>query len=104
VTLLERPKPGVSGVIRLEVITGSQANKLRVRLPEELYELALDAHREDLAISVTGRQEREGMYYWLYDPADIELSTIPVPQVEREIPGQEEAFRIAAPDEQRPES
>lgn len=93
VTLLQRPKPGDPGIIRLHVLSGSHANKLRVRLPEELYELALDAHRDDLAIAVTGRQEREGAYYWLYDPSDIDLVPIPQHAVD-EIPGQETAFPI----------
>ncbi|MBU8856659.1 MULTISPECIES: hypothetical protein [unclassified Micromonospora] len=75
VTLLDRP--GTAGVIRLNVIEGSQAKKLRVRLPEELYDQAIQAFREGLAMRLSGRQEKEGRLYWLYDPRGIDLVEVP---------------------------
>ncbi|WP_405429999.1 hypothetical protein [Micromonospora sp. NBC_00617] len=77
VTLLDRPRPGTAGVIRLNVIEGSQAKKLRVRLPEELYDQAIQAFREGLAMRLSGRQEKEGRLYWLYDPREIDLVEVP---------------------------
>ncbi|MFI1518352.1 hypothetical protein [Kitasatospora cineracea] len=78
VTLLDRPKPGSPGVVRLEVLSGTSAKKLRVRLKVEDYDMATDAHRLNMAIRVSGRQELEGKYYWLYDPEIIELVPIEV--------------------------
>ncbi|MFI7489405.1 hypothetical protein ACIBXA_13595 [Micromonospora echinaurantiaca] len=77
VTLLDRPRPGTAGVIRLNVIEGSQAKKIRVRLPEELYDQAIQAFREGLAMRLSGRQEKEGRLYWLYDPRGIDLVEVP---------------------------
>jgi hypothetical protein len=76
VTLLDRPRAGQPGVIRIEVISGSPAKNLRVRLEPEQYELALETHRGDAGIVVTGRQERDGRLYWLYDPRDIRAMDI----------------------------
>ncbi|MGY0234968.1 hypothetical protein [Longispora urticae] len=82
VTLLDRARSGTAGVIRLDVIEGSQAKKLRVRMPQKMYELAIQAHRRGMAIRVSGRQKKSGRYFWLSDPRNVEL--IPI-----------EAFRFA---------
>ncbi|GGV67112.1 hypothetical protein GCM10010294_21530 [Streptomyces griseoloalbus] len=76
VTQLERPKTGEPGVVRLDVFSGSRAHKMRVRLKVEDYDLAVDAHRNNLALRISGRQEVEGRYYWLYDPEILELVQI----------------------------
>ncbi|WP_129819478.1 hypothetical protein [Streptomyces albidoflavus] len=76
VTLLERPKPGNPGVVRLDVLGGTQARKMRVRLKVDDYDMAVDAHRNNLGLRISGRQELEGKYYWLYDPQVLELVNI----------------------------
>lgn len=76
VTLLERPKPGNPGVVRLDVLGGTTARKMRVRLKVDDYDLAVDAHRNNFAVRISGRQELEGHYYWLYDPEIIELVNV----------------------------
>ncbi|MEU2235537.1 MULTISPECIES: hypothetical protein [Streptomyces] len=76
VTLLERPKPGNPGIVRLDVVGGTAARKMRVRLKVEDYDMAVDAHRNNLALRISGRQELEGHFYWLYDPEIIELVRI----------------------------
>ncbi|MQY14240.1 hypothetical protein SRB5_44020 [Streptomyces sp. RB5] len=73
VTLLNRPTAGSPGVVRLDVMSGTPAKKMRVRLKVEDYDLAVDAHRDNLALKVSGRQEIEGRYYWLYEPTEVEL-------------------------------
>ncbi|WP_406478888.1 hypothetical protein [Streptomyces platensis] len=73
VTLLNRPTPGSPGVVRLDVLSGTPAKKMRVRLKVEDYDIAVDAHRDNLALKVSGRQEIEGRYYWLYEPTQVEL-------------------------------
>jgi hypothetical protein len=64
---------GTVGIVALNVLSGSPAKKLRVRLPPSDYEIALEAHRRMEAVRVTGRQERSGNFWWLYEPRDIEL-------------------------------
>jgi hypothetical protein len=52
-----------------------EINKVRVRLAPEQYDLAWSAHRSGDLVQVTGRLEREGNLWWLYDPRDV--STLP---------------------------
>ncbi|MFF5108269.1 hypothetical protein [Streptosporangium sp. NPDC000509] len=78
VTLLERPNPGSPGVIRIEVVSGSPAKKIRVRLEGQQYRVAFEAHGDERGIVVTGRQEKEGRYYWLYDAQDIQPIDLPI--------------------------
>jgi hypothetical protein len=66
-------KVGTVGVVAINVMRGAAAKKIRVRLPVNQYELALEAHRRMEAIKVTGRLERSGNYYWLYDADDVEI-------------------------------
>lgn len=73
VTLLDRPQPGESGVVRLRVTSGADVNVVRVRLDANEYESALEAHRQDVQLVVSGSLEREGHYFWLYDASDITL-------------------------------
>lgn len=85
VTLLSRPEPGEAGIIRLDLEPGSPANKVRVRLSSEEYDNALEAHRRDLPLRLSGTLEREGHNYWIYDPADISIGT-PKPKA---LPGED---------------
>lgn len=73
VTLLERPKAGEAGVVRLDVTSGGEARKVRVRLDADDYEAALNAHTNDREMEVTGNLQREGRYFWLYDAVDLRL-------------------------------
>ncbi|MFD7447121.1 hypothetical protein [Streptomyces sp. NPDC059909] len=93
VTLLERPKPGNPGVVRLDVIGGTKARKMRVRMKVEDYDLAVDAHRNNLALRISGRQELEGHFYWLYDPEILELVRIVPDQPDTPIePGDQQSL------------
>jgi hypothetical protein len=60
-------------VIRLHTDPGSYVNRARVRLNAKQYALALEAHRSDQRIQISGRLEREGNVYWLYAPNDIRI-------------------------------
>ncbi|ABK02371.1 conserved hypothetical protein [Arthrobacter sp. FB24] len=68
-------------VIRLVVESGSAAKKARVRLTADQYRVALQAHASDSMLQVSGRLEREGNFYWLYDAADV--SVVPNDNAER---------------------
>jgi hypothetical protein len=79
VTVVERPKRGAPGIVRLKVLAGSEARTLRVRLTEQQFDVALEAIRAERVLSVSGRQEREGRTYWLYDAHDlVAIETEPI--------------------------
>lgn len=66
VTLLSRDDREAKRVVRLQVTGGADAKVIRVRLDGDQYDLALTAHQERRAITVTGELERDGKYFWLY--------------------------------------
>ena len=72
VTLLKRedddPKFRLVGI---NVESGTDARKVRVRLTAEQHELALHAYHDSTGLSVEGRLEREGNTYWLYDAENV---------------------------------
>jgi hypothetical protein len=78
VTHLERPFAGHSGTTTLNVITGLPARKLRIRLPPGQYEEAIEAHRNDGILRVTGEHAIVGNQHWLYNPRDIHLEQPPL--------------------------
>ncbi|MBT2532802.1 hypothetical protein J7E83_11850 [Arthrobacter sp. ISL-48] len=71
-SLVSRPKRGEMGVVRLKVSAGSEASTLQIRLSEESFEVAAAAIAHEEEVQVTGRQERDGNRYWLYD-ADLDV-------------------------------
>lgn len=74
VTLLDRPKPGDAGVVRLTVTSGADVNVVRVRLGSDEYETALEAHQVGTELEVSGRLEREGQYFWLYNASQLAVA------------------------------
>jgi hypothetical protein len=82
VTLLSRSSDDPHRVIRLNIASGADVRKARVRLSDEQYRLAMEAHQEEAALSVSGRLEKEGNQYWLYD-ADA-VTVVPEPPADSE--------------------
>lgn len=66
-SLVSRPKRGEMGVVRLKVSAGSEASTLQIRLEDDAFEVAAAAIAHEEEVRVTGRQERDGNRYWLYD-------------------------------------
>jgi hypothetical protein len=77
VSLVSRPSRRQSGVVRLRVVQGSEARSVQVRLTANQYELAAGAVTRDQGIAVSGRLEKEGNRYWLYDVTDIHPFELP---------------------------
>lgn len=75
VTLLSREGNGTENLIRLNVYQGADVRKARVRLSPEQYEIALEAHRREEPLHVSGRLEKEGQLFWLYSPTDVAIVT-----------------------------
>ncbi|NKS31218.1 hypothetical protein GS534_13270 [Rhodococcus hoagii] len=71
VTLLQRSSDDPVQLVRLHVVRGAKVNSVRVRLTPEQYESALAAHRDEQLFRVSGRMEKDGKYFWLYDAHDI---------------------------------
>lgn len=83
VTLLSRSAESSDRVIRLSVADGAEIRKARIRLSAEQYDIAMEAHRLEANLRISGSLEKEGRLYWLYHPRD--LSIVPDEELE-EIP------------------
>jgi hypothetical protein len=77
VTGLDRLRYGEAGISKLEVTSGINARRLRVRLSREQYDSAIAAHQEGNLLKVTGEVSRAGNIHWLYNVRNIEI--IPSP-------------------------
>lgn len=72
-TLLERPKFGENGIVRVRVHYGSDIKNVRVRIGPDNYPNIVDAHRDGLSIRVTGQLERDRRYYWMQNVVNISV-------------------------------
>jgi hypothetical protein len=73
VTLLSRTIAGNDQLIRLNIEDGADVRKARIRLSPEQYEMAMEAHRREASLKVTGRLEKDGQLYWLHNASDLSL-------------------------------
>ncbi|WP_249645124.1 hypothetical protein [Nocardia sputi] len=73
VTLLAHESATERRLIRLHVYNRPDIRIVRVELSEEQYELALEAHRQDKPLKLSGTVHRVGRYQWLTDPVNVEL-------------------------------
>ena len=73
VTLLSREISGQDQLIRLNVESGADIRKARIRLSPDQYQVAMDAHRREASLRVSGRLEKEGNLYWLYNVRNVSL-------------------------------
>lgn len=77
VHLLTRADAGAPGVIGITTTSGQPANKLRVRLSDDDYHRAINAHDQDQIVHVVGTLEREGNLSWLYDARITRITSPP---------------------------
>lgn len=73
VTLLSREISGNDQLIRLNIESGADIRKARIRLSPEQYEMAMEAHHREASLQVTGTLEKDGRLYWLYNARDIAI-------------------------------
>lgn len=84
VTLLKRETGSQDRVVRIDVLAGDpHLNKARIRLTAEQYEKAIEAHRSQSALEVSGVIAREGNLYWMYT-ADS-LAVVEPPEIEQPV-------------------
>jgi hypothetical protein len=72
----EVEREGLARIIRLNVEGVSDTkdiSKVRVRLDADQYEIAMEAHRREASLQVTGRLEKENNRWWLYNAMDLEI-------------------------------
>jgi hypothetical protein len=61
-------------LIGLDIKSGSDVRRARVRLTPEQYELAVEAHAAHNWLEVSGQLQRDGRDYWLYNAARVRLA------------------------------
>lgn len=71
VTLLEHISTVDEHTVRLHVSNQPTLRTVRMNLTPEQYNVALEAHRNDVPLRVRGRVERQGRYNWLTDPENV---------------------------------
>ena len=75
VTLLSRAPGTPNRLIRLNIEQGADIRKARIKLSQEQYLMAMEAHRLEASVRVSGRLEKEGNLYWLYDAHNFSIVT-----------------------------
>lgn len=73
VSLLDNSSAAPARLIRLDVASGADVRRVRVRLNFEQYDLAVDAHARHQWLRVSGSLERDGRDYWLYNATDVAI-------------------------------
>ncbi|QMU73787.1 hypothetical protein GXP74_14000 [Streptacidiphilus sp. P02-A3a] len=71
VVRLKRQQPGGSGAVRLRVLSGAEVDEVRVRLDEDAYRAAAEAHLAGVPVRLRGRLERKGGFRRLSEPAGL---------------------------------
>ncbi|MDX2702972.1 hypothetical protein PV350_08895 [Streptomyces sp. PA03-6a] len=71
VTRLRRPRPSGGGSIRLRVLAGADVRHVRIRLSEEGYRIAAQAHLVGLPVRLSGRLERRTGFRHLTHPSAL---------------------------------
>ncbi len=74
VTLLKREIGTGDRLIRLDVQSGDpDARRARIRLTPEQYEQAIEAHRSEGGLEVSGTLVREGNLFWMYEVSSMSV-------------------------------
>ncbi len=71
VVRLKRQQPSGSGAVRLRVLSGAEVDEVRVRLDEDAYRAAAEAHLAGVPVRLSGRLERKGGFRKLSDPTGL---------------------------------
>lgn len=73
VSLLDHVSTDDSHIIRLHVSNQPGIRVVRVRLTPEQYRLAIEAHREELPLMVSGTVEKDKKFNWVREPTSVTL-------------------------------
>ncbi|OZE03186.1 hypothetical protein CH249_15465 [Rhodococcus sp. 05-2255-3B1] len=76
VSLLDHVSTAEHHIIRLHVSNQTGIRKVRVQLTPEQYQLAIEAHRDELALVVSGLLEKEKKFNWVREPTAVSLGDI----------------------------
>ncbi|WP_454561006.1 hypothetical protein [Mycobacterium haemophilum] len=75
--------------IRLHVSNHPGVRTVRVRMSAEQYDDAIEAHKSEKNLRVTGTVQREGRYNWVYNPSSV--SIVDAPDDDDEVPADPDA-------------
>jgi hypothetical protein len=73
VSLLDNSSSSPVHLVRLDIKTGSKVRRARLRLSPEQYDLAVEAHRSHNWLHLSGRLQRDGRDYWLYNAERVRI-------------------------------
>jgi hypothetical protein len=73
VTHLHRPEDQFEGRITIKAIVDGKARSLSVELSQAEYDIAVQAHQQQLPVTVVGDLETEGQRWQLKEPRDIHI-------------------------------
>jgi len=82
VVRLKRQLPGGNGTVRLRVLSGAEVDEVRVRLDEDAYRAAAEAHLAGVPVRLRGRLERKGGFRKLTEATG--LVPVELDEAERE--------------------
>lgn len=71
VVRLHRSTPSGGGTVRLRVLAGADVRRVRVRLGEEAYRIAVQAHLVGLPVRLSGRLESAGGFHRVTEPTGV---------------------------------
>lgn len=71
VSLLDSSSSVPAHLIRVDVMSGADARRVRVRLTPEQYDTAVAAYAGKRWLSLSGTLEKDGRDWWLYHVADV---------------------------------
>ena len=91
VVRLKRQQLSGSGVVRLRVLSGADVDEVRVRLDEDGYRLAVEAHLAGAPVRLRGRLERKGGFRRLSEPSALVAVELDAAERERML----KALRVA---------
>jgi hypothetical protein len=74
VTLLDHVSTEQVHTVRLHVSNNPSVRTVRVRLTPDEYKVAIDAHKEDIPLRISGLVEKEGRYNWIYSPTSVAIA------------------------------
>ncbi|MFE2726188.1 hypothetical protein [Kitasatospora sp. NPDC059327] len=72
VVRLKRADPAGPGTVRLKVLAGAEVGEVRVRLADQAYRVAVEAHLAGAPVRLSGRLERRGGFRRLTHPGALE--------------------------------
>lgn len=76
VAVLQHESSTEDRIVRIITEGRGRFRKVRLRLQEDQYIQAIEAHRQDRKLTFTGKLEREGNLNWIYSPRNVRMEEV----------------------------